>query len=142
MAPADFGEFSNALLVGNFGDGRINAFDPSNGALLGAIKDSAGQPIVIDGLWGLRFGNDGAAGKSNELFFTAGINDEANGLFGKLLAVLDVTIDIKPAASDNTIRPGSKEPLQVAILTTDTFDATTVDPLSVRFGPGGATAAH
>lgn len=87
LAPAGFGEFSNALLVGNFGDGRINAFDASTDVFLGQFTDHAGQPISIDGLWGLRFGNDGAAGRSNELFFTAGIRNEAGGLFGKLAAV-------------------------------------------------------
>jgi uncharacterized protein (TIGR03118 family) len=142
LAPANFGEFSNALLVGNFGDGRINAFDAATGALLGTLTDAADLPIEIEGLWALQFGNDGSAGKRNELFFTAGINDEAGGLFGKLLAALEVSIDIKPASGDNNFRPSGKEVLPVAILTTDTFDATTIDPLSVRFGPGGATASH
>ena len=87
LAPADFGPFSNALLVGNFGDGRINAFDPTTGNFLGQLKDSNGNFIQIDGLWALTFGNGGNAGKTNELFFTAGINDEKNGLFGKLEAV-------------------------------------------------------
>jgi uncharacterized protein (TIGR03118 family) len=142
LAPPNFGEFSNALLVGNFGDGRINAFDATTGALLGTLTDAADQPIEIEGLWALRFGNDGSAGKSDELFFTAGINDEAGGLFGKVLAALQVSIDIKPASGDNSLKPGGKDVLPVAILTTDTFDATTVDPLSVRFGPGGAAASH
>src|SRR5262245_1949672 len=57
LAPADFGEFSNALLVGNFGDGRINAFDATTGAFLGRLRDEAGKPIKIDGLLGLAFGN-------------------------------------------------------------------------------------
>lgn len=87
LAPADFGRFSNALLVGNFGDGRINAFDPVTGGFLGQLPDSSGNPIEIEGLWALAFGNGGDAGKTNELFFTAGINDERNGLFGKLEAV-------------------------------------------------------
>ena len=87
LAPAGFGEFSHALLVGNFGDGRINAFDASTDAFLGQLTDPVGKPITIDGLWGLQFGNNGAAGLRNELFFAAGINDEANGLFGKLVAV-------------------------------------------------------
>jgi uncharacterized protein (TIGR03118 family) len=87
LAPANFGQFSNALLVGNFGDGRINAFDPTTGNFLGQLKGSNGDPIQIDGLWVLTFGNGGDAGKTNELFFTAGINDEKNGLFGKLEAM-------------------------------------------------------
>jgi uncharacterized protein (TIGR03118 family) len=84
LAPGDFGRFSNALIVGNFGDGQINAFDPDTGAFQGPLTKRQGQGIAINGLWGLSFGNDGSAGKHNELFFTAGINDEANGLFGKI----------------------------------------------------------
>ncbi len=84
LAPPDFGRFSNALLVGNFGDGRINAYDLTTGEFLGQLRDQANHPITIDGLWALRFGNDANAGLHNELFFTAGINNEADGLFGKL----------------------------------------------------------
>ncbi len=84
LAPANFGTFSNALLIGNFGDGWINAFDPVTGAPLGFLEDASHAPLVIDGLWGLAFGNGFAAGRTNELFFTAGIQGEAHGLFGKL----------------------------------------------------------
>ena len=84
LAPNDFGQFSNDLLVGNFGDGHINAFDPDTGAFLGQLSDQKGKPIVIDGLWSLQFGNGAAAGATNELFFTAGIDGEAHGLFGKI----------------------------------------------------------
>src|SRR6266571_4082547 len=84
LAPADFGLFSNALLVGNFGNGRINAFDLNTGEFLGQLRDQANNPITIDDLWGLAFGNDASAGKHNELFFTAGSNDEADGLFGSI----------------------------------------------------------
>jgi uncharacterized protein (TIGR03118 family) len=87
LAPADFGRFSNDLLVGNFGDGRINAIDPKSGDFLGQLRDQANRPITIDDLWALGFGNDANAGLHNELFFTAGINDEADGLFGKIAAV-------------------------------------------------------
>jgi uncharacterized protein (TIGR03118 family) len=84
LAPADFGPFSNDLLIGNFGDGRINAFDLRTGAFRGQLADERGGPIAIDGLWGLTFGNGDSAGDTNELFFTAGINGEGNGLFGKI----------------------------------------------------------
>jgi uncharacterized protein (TIGR03118 family) len=84
LAPADFGPFSNKLLVGNFGDGRINVYDPVTGKFEGRLKTGENRPVKIDGLWALAFGNDANAGKHNELFFTAGINDEADGLFGKL----------------------------------------------------------
>jgi uncharacterized protein (TIGR03118 family) len=87
LAPADFGEFSNDLLVGNFGDGKINAFDPTTGAFLGALTDKNGVPISIDGLWGLTFGNGGNGGDPNTLYFTAGLSGEAHGLFGSLAPV-------------------------------------------------------
>lgn len=86
LAPSDFGPFSHAVLVGNFGDGRINAFDPSTGAFLGQLADHQGSPLTIEGLWALAFGNDQLAGKHNELFFTAGIHEEADGLFGTITA--------------------------------------------------------
>lgn len=84
LAPSGFGTFGNDLLIGNFGDGTINAFDPTTGAFLGTLTDAAGNQIVIDGLWGLMFGNGAHGASPNALFFTAGINDEANGLFGTL----------------------------------------------------------
>jgi uncharacterized protein (TIGR03118 family) len=84
FAPADFGQFSNDLLVGNFGDGRINVVDPSTGDFLGQLRDRDNRVITIDGLWGLAFGNGANAGPTNTLFFTAGIDDEAHGLFGSL----------------------------------------------------------
>src|SRR5260221_9444998 len=77
IAPADFGRFSNDLLVGNFGDGRINAVDPATGDFLGQLRDADNKPITIDGLWGLDFGNDANAGPSTTLFFTAGPHSEA-----------------------------------------------------------------
>jgi uncharacterized protein (TIGR03118 family) len=83
-APAGFGDFGGDLLVGNFGDGLINAFDPLSGILQGTLADIDAKPIAIDGLWGLQFGNGGNGGRPNALFFTAGINDEQDGLFGTL----------------------------------------------------------
>lgn len=82
LAPANFGEFSNDLLVGNFGNGHINVFSPKTGAFLGQLRSSNGRPIVIDGLWALAFGNGAAAGATNQLFFTAGPDGETHGLFG------------------------------------------------------------
>jgi uncharacterized protein (TIGR03118 family) len=86
LAPEDFGAFSGALLVGNFGDGRIHAYTPHSGAFLGTLRDQRHQPITIDGLWALEFGNGGQAGPLNTLFFTAGLNDEADGLLGTIEA--------------------------------------------------------
>ena len=85
LAPANFGAFSNAVLVGNFGDGRINAFNAMSGAFLGQLRSGNGDAIAISGLWGLAFGNGGLAGDPNTLFFTAGFNDEADGLFGSIV---------------------------------------------------------
>jgi uncharacterized protein (TIGR03118 family) len=84
VAPDDFGQFSDALLVGNFGDGRINAFSRTTGAFLGQLSNPADQPITIDGLWGITFAKAGDEDDANTLFFAAGINDEADGLFGTL----------------------------------------------------------
>lgn len=81
---ASFGDFNNALLVGNFGDGTINAFDFTTGDFLGQLTDTRGLPIFIDGLWALIFGNGGQGGSPRVLYFTAGLNDEENGLFGDL----------------------------------------------------------
>jgi uncharacterized protein (TIGR03118 family) len=90
IAPANFGRFSGDLLVGNFGDGRINAFRPILGGLLyvpqGQLRTPAGDPVSIDGLWALEFGNGAAAGPTNSLFFTAGPNEEEHGLFGSITA--------------------------------------------------------
>jgi len=85
LAPANFGAFSIAVLVGNFGDGRINAFNAMSGAFLGQLRSGNGDAIAISGLWGLAFGNGGLAGDPNTLFFTAGFNDEADGLFGSIV---------------------------------------------------------
>jgi len=83
-APAGFGPFSNDLLVGNFGNGRINAFDPSTFAFEGQLLDGQDNFISIPGLWGLRFGAGGTNGSRGALFFTAGIGGEAHGLFGRI----------------------------------------------------------
>jgi uncharacterized protein (TIGR03118 family) len=84
LAPAGFGRFSGKLLVGNFGDGRINVFDPVTFEPKGHLKGTNGKAIVIDGLWGIAFGNGGAGGPATTLFFAAGPDDEEHGLFGRL----------------------------------------------------------
>src|SRR6185369_7354885 len=84
LAPSDFGRFSNSILVGQFGSGRIAAFDPDSGDFRGYVRGEHGRPLMIDGLWALSFGNGATAGPKNTLFFTAGIDDEAHGLFGTL----------------------------------------------------------
>jgi uncharacterized protein (TIGR03118 family) len=86
LAPEGFGRLGGALLVGNFGNGHINAFNAMTGAKEGQLRDAHGRPISIDGLWGLRFGNGNAA-KTTELLFSAGPEDESHGLLGKIVAV-------------------------------------------------------
>jgi uncharacterized protein (TIGR03118 family) len=83
IAPADFGPMSNALLItNNISRGRINAFDPSTGNFLGPLRDTRGQPIEIDDVWAIQFGQGGSNGEPNELFFTAGNNNYGSGTFG------------------------------------------------------------
>lgn len=91
IAPPTFGEFANALLVANFGDGTISAYDPVTGVDLGYLKDSDGNVISIDGIWGLTFGNGVSLGDANALYFTAGPDEERDGLFGRLNAVPEPT---------------------------------------------------
>jgi uncharacterized protein (TIGR03118 family) len=88
MAPNDFGKLSGDLLVGNFGDGRISAYHHSADGweARGLLKGTDHQPIAIDGLWGIGFGNGANAGPTNTLFFAAGPNDEEDGLFGSITA--------------------------------------------------------
>jgi uncharacterized protein (TIGR03118 family) len=83
LAPANFGIFSNDLIVGNFGDGLINVYDPTSGTYIGQVQDFNGKAVHIDGLWGLSFGN--GVSPTNTLFFTAGINGERDGLSGSLI---------------------------------------------------------
>jgi uncharacterized protein (TIGR03118 family) len=82
LAPTNFGSFSNHLLIGNAGSGQIAVYDINSGRFDGLLRDANGHAIQNDRLWALRFGNDHDAGPSNWLFFTAGISDEAHGLFG------------------------------------------------------------
>ena len=84
LAPANFGKFSNMLLVGNFGDGKINVYDPATGTLTGTVSNNDGSPIVVPGLWALQFGNGLHSQPTNTLFYTAGPAAEAHGLYGRI----------------------------------------------------------
>lgn len=86
LATKKFGKFSGALLIGNFGNGQINAFDYDSGKLLGKLQRPDGNPIAIDGLWSLGFG-DFLDADNDDLYFTAGINNEQGGLFGEIAPV-------------------------------------------------------
>jgi hypothetical protein len=93
IAPDNFGQFSNDVLIGNFGDSHVNAFDPTTGKFLGQLTDSQGNPLVLnggfketntEGLWGIGFGNGSGGAGTATLFFATGINMENDGLFGKV----------------------------------------------------------
>jgi len=84
LAPSNFGTLSGMLLVANFGDGKINAYDPTSGAFAGSLMQANGAPVMIDGLWGIAFGNGVNSQPTNTLFFTAGPSDEAHGSYGRL----------------------------------------------------------
>jgi len=88
IAPPEFGKYAGNLLVGNFGDGRIQAFKMSDDmrafSPAGVLRDESNRQIVIDGLWGIGFGNGAQSGSTSTLYFAAGPNDETNGLFGSI----------------------------------------------------------
>ena len=87
QAPSDFGAYSHNILVGQFGGGQILVFDPVTGQFKGTLNDASNNPITIDGLWDIAFGSGGTSGPATTLFFTAGLNDEADGLFGTITPV-------------------------------------------------------
>jgi uncharacterized protein (TIGR03118 family) len=87
LAPGDFGKFSHSLLVGQFGSGQVAAYNIITGQFLGLMEDASGNALNIDGLWGLGFGNDAAAGPATTLYFSAGPNGESGGTFGTLTPV-------------------------------------------------------
>jgi uncharacterized protein (TIGR03118 family) len=89
IAPANYGPFSNQVLVGNFGDGRISAYS-LQGTFLGQMQDAAGQPISIDGLWAIRVGNGGNGSDVNSIYFLAGPQNETHGLYGVLSVIPNV----------------------------------------------------
>ena len=84
IAPASFGPFGGALLIANFGDGTIAAFDAATGVFRDCLRDRTGTPITIDKIWGLAFGNGVSLGDADSLYFTAGPNEEQDGIFGRL----------------------------------------------------------
>ena len=111
QAPAGFGDFGGDLLVGNFGNGRINAYDPATGAFQGTLSSSPGHPVEIESLWGLAFGNGVSAGDANSLYYAAGPNDETHGLFGKITANAAGTNPVRAelAANGDLVITGSRD---------------------------------
>lgn len=96
LAPAGFGRFSNRLLVGNFGNGLINAYDVATGEWVGQLHRPGGRALRIDGLWGLSFGNGVEHQHTHTLFFTAGPSDETHGLYGRIDAAPSSRFDLVP----------------------------------------------
>jgi uncharacterized protein (TIGR03118 family) len=91
IAPSTFGNLAGALLVGNFGNGHINAYNATTGQSLGELSDPDGEPIQIDGLWALQVGNGKSGGDAGTVYFTAGLFGETHGLFGSLASVAQGT---------------------------------------------------
>ncbi len=83
-APDDYGAFSNALLVSSFADGTVTAFDPNTHQRLDYLRDDAGQPLIVDGIWGILFGNGASLGDTDSLYFAAGPKAAADGVFGHI----------------------------------------------------------
>ena len=112
-APATFGDFANDILIGNFGDGTINAYD-TQGHLVGQVKNSAGQLIAIPGLWDLVFGQ-GGTGDPNTLYFTAGGSSQTNGLFGTLVPAVSAGTDfsLNLSAPSVTVSAGGSTTLNI-----------------------------
>ena len=98
IAPASFGDLAGSLLVGNFGDGHISAYDLATDTFIGQVDGAGGQPLAIDGLWALSVGNGAAAGSSQSLYFTAGPSDESHGVFGVMQAVPEPQVPLLFAA--------------------------------------------
>ena len=146
VAPSTFGKFANAFLVGDFnlgagsvsppngGPGYILAFSlapgPENGTFLGLLEGTDGKPLSIDGLWSLIFGNDGSGGNSSDLYFSAGINAQADGLFGSLSACHGPTIH-HASATPNVLRPPNNKFVPVGINCTVEDDCVAVPACSL-----------
>lgn len=90
QAPSDFGAYSHDILVGQFGSGNIDVFDPVTGQFKGFLNDASNNPIAIDGLWGIVFGSGGSSGPANTLYFAAGSDGEQHGMFGTITQVENV----------------------------------------------------
>jgi uncharacterized protein (TIGR03118 family) len=123
LAPPDFGTLSNALLVGNFGDGKINGYDPASGQFIGTVQDLAGTAFTEPGLWGIAFGNDAANQPHNTLFFAAGINNQADGEYGRIDLGNAPTLNAPPLVA-LSVPAGS-------VTGTVTLTATVTDPDNV-----------
>ena len=154
QASANFGQFSNDILIGNFGDGTINAFDPATGNSLGQLKDQTGATITNASLWALVFGA-GGTGDSNTLYFTAGLANEGHGLFGAIAAAAAPTLDYSVTANPQsaTVPAGGATNFTVTVTPANGFNSTvtlscaaptgvtcTLNPTTVTPGAGAVTS--
>ena len=140
IAPATFGAFANALLVGNFGDGKINAYDRNTGALLGTLDDQAGNPLAIEGLWALTFGNGVGGGDVNTLYFSAGTGGESHGIFGSVVAAAPAAALIQLSSATYSVGEGAGFVDVTVSRTGDTSQPATVNFATyANNGPGNAS---
>jgi hypothetical protein len=154
QASNSFGQFSNDILIGNFGDGTINVFDPATGDFLGQLKDQTGATITNASLWAMVFGT-GGTGDANTLYFTAGLANEGHGLFGAITAAavpgLDYSVTADP--QNATVPAGESASFTLTITPANGFASTvtlsctapagvvcSVDPATVTPARGAATA--
>jgi hypothetical protein len=150
LAPASFGAFGGDLLVGNFGDGTINAFDATSYAFKGQLQDATGKLIQNDRLWEILFGANGT-GDPNTLYFSAGINNEKGGLFGAIAATGPAAqgdFSLNLAQSALTVTQGSSATVQVSVLPASGFNAPVTFSVSglptgasFQFSPSSVTPA-
>jgi hypothetical protein len=160
LAPAGFGSFGGDLLIGNFGDGVINAFDPKTFALVGSLNTSAGTPIANPGLWEIFFGqNSGQTttlGDPNTLYFAAGINGEKGGLFGSVAVAPPATgvgsFSLQASSTALSVTGGGAGNLTLSLAATNGFNGPvtfscsppsvtcTFSPATVTLSGSGATS--
>jgi uncharacterized protein (TIGR03118 family) len=143
VATANFGQFSNDLLIGNFGDGTINAFDPATGNLLGTIKDSNGNALVNGSLWELIFDTTGQTGAKDTLYFSAGLVNEGDGLFGAITVgktqTAGTNFSIAAGSQALTVMRGQAASTTLTITPANGFDSTV--SFSCSGLPGGASCS-
>jgi hypothetical protein len=143
IASANFGQFSNDLLIGNFGDGTINAFDPTTGNFLGTLKDSNGNTLVNGSLWELVFDPTGQTGAKDALYFSAGLVNEGDGLFGAIAVAqtqpTGASFSVSAAAQALTVTQGQSANTSLTITPTNGFNSAV--SFSCSGLPGGATCS-
>ena len=129
VAPSSFGALSGDLLVGNFGNGHIDVFNPTTGKFLGNLKDPDGEPIQIDGLWALKVGNGGSGGDANTVYFTAGLDHETHGLFGSLTPVAPGTPE---GPAEGQVVVAAADVFQLAVQTFNTDQSSGASKAQLR----------